>query len=139
MDTKDTPRSVYGANKDKARIRPNRPRCSTHRAMPPPVSLSGVGCSSQGPEPRYEDDLGPRHVRRGRVSTKVLLTEPDQLTLGLLTLGWLTLSHCQRAPALVGPTCSGSKSATPTTADLNPLLTQGFLLLRRNLKARALC
>ena len=41
--------------------------------------------------------------------------EPDQLTLGLLTLG-----HCQRAPALVGPTCSGSKSATPTAADLNP-------------------
>ena len=47
----------------------------------------------------------------------LLLPEPDQLTLGLLTLG-----HCQRAPALVGPTCSGSKSATPTAADLNPLL-----------------
>ena len=42
------------------------------------------------------------------------------LTLGQLTLRLLTLDHCQRAPALVGPTCSGSKSATPTAADLNP-------------------
>ena len=49
------------------------------------------------------------------------------LTLGQLTLGLLTLGHCQRAPALVGPTCSGSKSATPTAADLNPAVSPAGL------------